>query len=255
LSIVGILTAVFIVANNRWYGSKDESLQVKDILHSKTWNIIAYYYGRENMLYLGDDTLRVSYPNGSFQDSGGFKFYSQPKGFPCESICLSYQVWFPVSFPWVKGGKLPGLWIGDMGANGGNHIENGYSIRYMWRSNGTGELYIYVPPNQLKEYYNMTVMNLDYGHSVWRGLFRFVANQWNNITLCVKLNKIGRYDGQIVSNVNGVMLNYTKMLWRTNMSQLVNGIMMHSFFGGNDPSWAPPFDTFILFRNFSTWQG
>jgi hypothetical protein len=221
----------------------------------KTWNITKMVYTNTDF----DGNVMVAiYPQGSYIPSGdikgGFNFYAQPTVFPRTSATLKYSVWFPNDFDWVKGGKLPGLWIGQIGASGGHHIHNGYSCRIMWRTNGQAESYLYVP-QQLTKFYNKTihVNNNDFGDSLWRGVFQFHKSSWNNISIGIKLNDIGANNGLLSIAINNVSMSYGDMIWREE-NLMINGLMMHTFFGGNDPSWATPKVQQVRFKDFVvTW--
>lgn len=217
--------------------------------NSTSWNVTNYIYGSEYCSY-SDGSLLVRYPQGSYQNTGGFKFYSQPPGFPAREACFSYEVYFPGGFPWTKGGKLPGMYIGDWGANGGNHIDSGYSARFMWRAGGAAEVYLYVPTGQLPEYYSSVTSNLDYGESLWRGRLVLAEGSWNSMRMCIGLNSPGAHDGTLSATINNVTLVYNSMQW-TPGPMPISGLMMNTFFGGNDPSWAAPEDTYARFRAFS----
>ena len=90
--------------------------------------------------------LQVTYPAGSLHSNGGTQLYSlwnTTDGSVFNSMMLSYELAFDENFPWVKGGKLPGLRGGPNpdGCSGGNE-PNGtdcFSTRLMWRTNGVGE--------------------------------------------------------------------------------------------------------------------
>ena len=124
------------------------------------------------------------------------------------SLLLSYSVYFPADFDFVKGGKLPGLYsstgfmnssTGTIDANtdscsGGAGNEAGkscWSIRLMWRENGEGELYLYLPIQKSGEYdpcgiteagnngksRENWICNSDYGVSLGRGKFQFTKGR------------------------------------------------------------------------------
>lgn len=218
---------------------------------SRVWKLVAYFYGQENIQITDLNTMQVKYPAGSFQNAGGFKFYSQPYGFPTNTACLTYSILFLNNFQWVKGGKLPGLWIGDIGANGGNHIDNGFSARFMWRSGGDAEVYLYLPNNQKNEYHQQIISNNDYGDYLWRSVFKFQQSQWNNISLCITLNTPQSYDGVLEAQINNITMNITNLMWTPNPTLKINGIMMNTFYGGNDPTWAPKDTMYSYFKNFT----
>lgn len=121
------------------------------------------------------------------------------------SLLLSYSVYFPQDFDFVKGGKLPGLYsstgsinasTGLIDANtdscsGGAGDDAGqscWSVRLMWRANGEGEAYLYLPIGRSGQYdpcgnsesgndgksRENWICNNDYGVSLGRGKFSFV---------------------------------------------------------------------------------
>jgi hypothetical protein len=52
---------------------------------------------------------------------------------------LEYEVYFPGSFDFVMGGKLPGMHGGNLQCSGYSSVPNGnncFSTRLMWRENG-----------------------------------------------------------------------------------------------------------------------
>jgi len=225
---------------------------------SAQWNIITYVYGKNQTSLLPGDVVKVQYPSGSWAPSagdldgyGGFDFYAQPKPFPTRRVVLSYQVMFDESFVWVRGGKLPGIWIGDISASGGNRNDHGYSIRMAWRPLGDAEVYLYVPSNQAAPYYEQPgyVTNFPYGDSLWRGSFHFKKCVWNDVKIYIKMNDRDRQNGMLRVKVNNVTMTFPMMTWTRNPSHMINGIMMDTFFGGSDKSWATPNLTFTYFRN------
>jgi hypothetical protein len=61
----------------------------------------------------------------------------------------------------------------------------------MWRTDGAGEVYAYIPtPNNLCSDSNI-ICNDDFGVSISRGSFTFVSGAWNLVTLLVQLNSPG----------------------------------------------------------------
>lgn len=227
-------------------------------MNDSNWNYTKVVYGNDTIRVIDNNTLAVKYPQGSYSPSseidGGFSFYMSPKNMELtDEVYLSYRVKFgdENGFDWVKGGMLPGIWIGRMGAFGGVFLEDGASMRVMWRSGGSAEAYVYVPPFQASDYYNLPgyVKNEGFGDSLGRGILQFNAGEWNDVVMHVKLNSPGQYDGILELNVNGLLLKYEKMNWR-NGSEPISGIMMQSFFGGADVTWATPLDQEITFSDF-----
>jgi hypothetical protein len=220
------------------------------------WQIVDTLFGRPNcQLSPSKEELVVLYPAGSYSPQGsirgGFQFYAQPAPFPNTQITFNYSVFFPQSFDFVKGGKLPGIWIGDVGANGGNHITTGASMRVMWRENGTAEAYVYTMAPQNETYYQLPGFhqNGQAGESIWRGSFQFNTGVWNTISMKVTLNTQGNMDGIMQLTINQVTMSYSQMRWQVR-GEKINGLMMQTFFGGEDVSWATPIDQTASFRNF-----
>ena len=82
--------------------------------------------------------------------NSGTLFYAYPTGDPRRhigtAVRLEYEVFLPAGFDFVKGGKLPGLMGGPSGDCGGGADPDGcFSVRLMWRRDGAGEAYMYVP--------------------------------------------------------------------------------------------------------------
>lgn len=221
------------------------------------WNIIDTTHG-DKLIRLVNNTLQVRYPRRSFSPSGqvkgGFQFYAAPSQiFPTKNVEFSYKIFAPSGFNWVKGGKLPGIWFGDIGANGGNHNVNGSSFRIMWRENGDLEAYLYTQAKQNVQFYNQSglVDNNEYGTSLWRGMFTLQPNSWNTITLKASINSDKDvFNGHIGLTVNNVTKTFNEMNWG-NPNINIEGLMMHTFFGGSDATWATPVDQHLYFKDFN----
>lgn len=100
-------------------------------------------------LAAGQAVIQTFYPQGSSNPGGETVGGSQFYGLTsldlksALSVTLAYSVFFPVSFDWVKGGKLPGLYGGRESCSGGDTAADCWSARFMWREEGMGELYLY----------------------------------------------------------------------------------------------------------------
>ncbi len=193
--------------------------------------------------------LRVHYPARSASPSvsrknnvplGGSQFYASLGIAPQERLRLSYSVRFPGNFNFVKGGKLPGLY-GGIGNSGGTipNGRDGFSCRLMWRKNGAGEIYAYLPSSK------------EYGTSLGRGNWRFKPGQWQRIEQELWLNQPGQADGRARVWVDGkLVLDQKDLIFRTAPELQIDGIFFSTFFGGGDRSWSTPQDTEIDFANF-----
>ncbi|MGB7440499.1 MAG: polysaccharide lyase [Coleofasciculaceae cyanobacterium] len=213
-------------------------------------------WGLQNTTELTDSSgkfgslLRVDYPEGSAAPSvsrnegaalGGAQFYAD-LGVPGkDSLRLSYYVRFAEDFDFVKGGKLPGLY-GGTGASGGNIPDgtDGFSTRFMWRGDGDGEVYAYLPTTE------------KYGTSLGRGNWKFQPGTWHYLEQEINLNDPGKANGELQVLLDGKsVLDQEGLTFRTTDKLKIDGIFFSTFFGGGDSSWATPQDTHIDFADFS----
>ncbi|MEL6382048.1 MAG: polysaccharide lyase [Cyanobacteria bacterium J06626_18] len=212
-------------------------------------------WGFDNLEILEDSQsgfeqiLRVHYPAGSASPvvareegvpMGGAQFYTDLALPPQTKLRLSYSVRFSEDFDFVKGGKLPGLFGGE-GNSGGNIPDgtDGFSTRLMWRQDGDGEVYAYLPASE------------GYGTSIGRGSWRFEPGVWYQIEQEVRLNHPERADGQIRLWVDGeLVIDEADVNFRTVESLQIDGLFFSTFFGGGDASWATPRDVYVDFAEF-----
>lgn len=207
--------------------------------------------------------LRVVYPANTFGSStDGTQFYSLfNNSSPFLSMLLSYEVAFDQNFQWVKGGKLPGIRGGPNpdGCSGGSQ-PNGtdcFSTRIMWRPNGSGEVYAYIPrPNNLCSNPSI-ICNPDFGVSIQRGAFGFKSGSWNRVSLLVQLNNPPNVaNGYVALFFNDIQaIKQTGLQLRASDVISAGGLYFSTFFGGDDTSWAPPADQNTYFRNIQVWAG
>jgi len=183
--------------------------------------------------------LHVTYPAGSASQTvtrdtgapvGGAQLYLEPEALvPASSLYLRYLVRFSPGFQFVKGGKLPGLFGGTV--NNGQHIPNGtngFSTRYMWRSGGDGEVYAYLPTS------------VTHGTELGKGDWVFSTGVWHSLEQHVVLNHPDQKDGSITVWYDGSQV-YTAsgLTFRTVSNLQIQGLFFSTFYGGDDPSWAP----------------
>ena len=237
-----------------------------------SWNITEVSHGKNSSLHqiavdpatnVGN-VLQVNYPAGSYKPSaaivGGIGVYACPPSiFPARSVRLSYQVYFPASFDPVKGGKLPGLFVGARGATGGNHVNISASCRIMWRRNNAqggfmAEAYVYRPTTQDSTYYSIpnSILNSVDGDSLWRGLVNFNKGSWNTVSIVLTVNTMSsghaNPDGYLELTVNGVTESFNRMIW-TSIGSTISGVLFTTFFGGADSTWATLVATSTYYKN------
>jgi len=227
----------------------------------ETWGIQSRgRWGMDNLEVLADPSeafssmLRVHYPAGSASPSvsrrddvplGGTQFYANLGIAPQTSLRLSYYLRFSDNFDFVKGGKLPGLFGGE-GASGGAKPDgtDGFSTRFMWRREGDGEVYAYLPTSDA------------YGTSIGRGNWRFQPGIWYHLEQEVTLNQPTRANGRVRVWLDGnLVLDEGNLEFRTVDQLQIDGLFFSTFFGGNDASWATPQDVYIDFADFTVSRG
>jgi hypothetical protein len=211
-------------------------------------------YGANNARLVRDErfgnVLRVQYPAGSSSSSyareghpvGGVEFKARLPG-ASPSIFLSYWLRFAPGFPWVKGGKLPGI-CGGTCPSGGARVSgfDGWSMRIMWRPRGAGEQYGYLLPAQA------------YGTELGLGAWTFDAGDWHRLDQELVLNTGGAANG--VSRVwfdadpsLAPTFEATNLTYRRDETS-ADTLFFSTFFGGHDAEWATPVDTYVDFARF-----
>ncbi len=253
-SLVGVVTCLADPARGKepclvWSGEFEGSWK-------EQWRVGKRAWGLQNLQAIKDTTepyptlLRARYPKGSASPTvaeqsgrprGGGQFYANLGMTPRDALHLRYCVRFPAGFDFVQGGKLPGLFGGSVGSGG--HVPdgtNGFSTRFMWRKNGDGEVYAYLPTS------------VKQGTSLGRGKWRFQPGKWHLVEQEVRLNTPGKSDGRIrVWFEEKLVLDETNLLFRTVGDLKIEGILFSTFFGGNDTSWATPVETTVDFAHFA----
>lgn len=198
--------------------------------------------------------MQVSYPAGSRAPSvssapmGGAGFYLPfDAGGYVASACLRYRVFFPESFDFTRGGKLPGIYGGvDRAPSGGARPtgDDGFSLRLMWRTDGAGEVYLYAP--------NMVPSSRAGGMEIGTGVWRFERGRWTDIVIETRLNQPGLSNGiarlwvddQLIMGVKGIRYRETDAMG-------IKGVMFSTFFGGKSADFAPATDQSLYFADFA----
>ncbi len=187
--------------------------------------------------------LEVTYPAGSSAPSSGKPGGAQAQlplavG-PVDNATLTYEVRFPVGFTFVKGGKLPGL-CGGACYTGGKNGQAGWSARFMWRTGGAGEAYVY------------SATTKGYGDSLGRGSWTWAADgNWHRVSQHVHMNTPGVADGTIDVSIDGVPVSHDAGIeFRVDGSVHIDSLLFSTFYGGHDSSWAPPSDQHLDFQTF-----
>ncbi|KAJ7114560.1 hypothetical protein C8R43DRAFT_127191 [Mycena crocata] len=241
----------------------DSTFRPKNLIASLSHDYTAAPDGRRSM--------KAHYPKGSYtythSPEGGISFYAPGPAAvdltTAREATFGYAVYFPEDFDFNLGGKLPGLYGGDdddrsISCSGGRRDDACFSARLMWREkSGMGEFYTYLPPGSPE---NDRVCNIPpksdcnptYGASIGRGSFSFAKGAWTTIAERVRLNDAGKANGELELFVEGESkIKVTGLVLRNNEAGRIRGIIMQTFFGGNEEVWASPKDQDVYFSQFS----
>ncbi|PPQ70410.1 hypothetical protein CVT26_013827 [Gymnopilus dilepis] len=222
----------------------------------------------------GKPAMKAHYPQGSYnfghEPEGGFSFYAPGPASvdltTAKEATFGYSVFFPEDFEFNLGGKLPGLYGGDtdegsIGCSGGSRSAACFSARLMWRDEGKGELYTYLPPYTDPQFAAneavcnvppLSDCNVEFGASVGRGAFRFATGAWTTISQRVRLNDVGEANGELELFANGEsVISVGGLILRDNDEGRIRGMQMQTFFGGSHPQFKTPKDQDTYFSDFS----
>ncbi|KAI7827002.1 hypothetical protein BC939DRAFT_446468 [Gamsiella multidivaricata] len=126
-------------------------------------------------------------------------------------------------------------------------------MRLMWRPNGLGEVYAYVPADAKSSLCQTpeVLCNDQYGKSIGRGLIYFTPGTWTHIDMVMVLNEpAGNQNGTLQVYQNGnLLISMNNIPYRSTGMVGFQGLMFSSFFGGSDSSYATPVDTSVYFKN------
>lgn len=154
---------------------------------------------------------------------------------------LEYKLRFSEDFDWIKGGKLPGLSGGrtNVGGNPPNG-KDGWSVRFMWRTDGIGSAYVYHPDQPRK-----------WGEHFRLDNFWFEKGLVHTIGLEVIMNTPGKHDGIIRAWLDGVLVvEETAIRFRDIADLKIDTLHFGTIFGGHTANWAPGKDEHIDFGSF-----
>ncbi|WVQ96064.1 hypothetical protein IAU59_003164 [Kwoniella sp. CBS 9459] len=206
----------------------------------------------------GSNALVASYPAGTVGlSSAGYSFYTEGahNGVQVDGareVSFSYSVYMNDGFQFVKGGKMPGLYGGTSlsqakSCSGGRQDsrDSCFSARLMWRTNGAGEIYDYLPVPY-------TDSDTGYGESIQRGAYSWATGRWTTVAMRLKLNDIGQSNGEQELVVDGqTVISLKDLTFATAEGTKIYGIMAQTFFGGHTDEWASPVDQNIWFKDWS----
>src|SRR5262249_27928937 len=152
------------------------------------------------------------------------------------SLTLKYRLKFPTGFDWGRGGKLPGLFGGEIGQESGGNHGNGWAARDM----GGGQR---TPRAGAGDFYSPARSGLatDLGLSRWK----FAADgRWHSIE-----QRVDRTAQTITVWYDNKQVFTTKV---TGISAIpFSGVFFSTFFGGHESRWGPRRTVHAFFSTFS----
>jgi len=192
----------------------------------------------------GKKSLRVAYPAGSFGplETG----LNTPLSItPGDEYYLSYWLMFDEQFSWGSanhGGKLPGL-AGKGYCSGGETCQgsNGFTARYMWRTDGQAVIYLYHMDKPGTWGDDMPLLDAT-GQPLY-----FQKGEWINLVQRLRINTGDNRDGELQVWFNGVEALNRKGLRFVNNKSQIDMVYFSTFHGGGDDSWVPAHDSWIWF--------
>ncbi|OFY70536.1 MAG: hypothetical protein A2Y71_14535 [Bacteroidetes bacterium RBG_13_42_15] len=162
-----------------------------------------------------------------------------------ENAVLSYKVLFQAGFEFVKGGKLPGL--GGGAGNSGGEVPTGYdgwSVRFMFKERGTICAYLYHA--RMKGQFGDKLFLRYNGEHVLLN-----TGSWNTITMSLAMNDPEKDNGIVKVKVNGIEADeLDPVCFRKTADLKIDQLFFSCFMGGDDDSYSPGQDQFIMFKDF-----
>ncbi len=188
-------------------------------------------------------SLQVLYPEGGVGSSAGGALWKMSVG-RFDDLYCAYYVRFEPDFDFVKGGKLPGLAGGAANTGGRKPVgTDGWSARMMWRARGKVVQYVYhvdQPTNYGEDFH--------WDHA---GQRFFRPGIWHRVEHRIVINTPGQRDGVVQGWFDGVLaLDRRDVRFRDVDAFAIDAFAFSTFFGGSDPTWAPPKDERVTFDQF-----
>ncbi|VUD67277.1 Extracellular exo-alpha-L-arabinofuranosidase [Thalassocella blandensis] len=159
---------------------------------------------------------------------------------------LNYDVMFENGWEFVRGGKLPGLGPNNDTAGCNPISPSGWSGRVMWRPGGTPVIYSYHQDRANR-----------CGDDIYSNR-TFSVGQYQAISLHVKVNDPGQYNGNMTLYLNGERIasqENVRLRQDGGSHTQITQFLFHTFFGGSDWSWAPSKTVYSRFDNFAVYPG
>ena len=214
------------------------------------WGASASAIKNAKRLKPGEGVLTLTLPSGGHGSAGGVNLKCVPKDFPCSSAELKYSVYIPKDWDCVKGGKLPGFFIGKNGTGGKSYDKDNGSARLMWRQGNQLVSYLYLCTDQgditkqgpefLRACNNKFP---DAGIDMWRETKEKLVlkeGTWNTIVYGLSLNEKGKRNGRLWLELNGKRVSVNDACFTSNPDKvMIGGFQFSCWYGGSNATWAP----------------
>ncbi len=153
------------------------------------------------------------------------------------TLYYGYRFKLSANFPFVLGGKLPGIGGGTSNTNGKIPTgKDGWSVRMMWQKDGTLTQYVYHPDQPSK-----------FGDSMPFDMQALSLNKWHTLQTKVSLNQAGKKNGSITTWLDGkIVLNRRNLRFRNGNNLKINRLLFASFYGGQGAEWAPKWNSSLF---------
>ncbi|HEY4503714.1 MAG TPA: hypothetical protein VJJ28_01235 [Candidatus Paceibacterota bacterium] len=201
---------------------------------------------------LSRHVLEIKYPQGKVgqEENGGGAQWKHRFEKSYDKCTVEYQVMFPVSFDFVRGGKLPGFG-GGTSPGGGKKSDgqDGFSTRIMWREQGEIFQYMYWMERAPEKRWGDDLPWTDINGN--KNPFCFVPGQWHTLKTEIIMNTSGERDGEIVSWFDGKLALSCLGAFRAKGATFgIDNFNFTTFFGGNTLDWAPTKNEVLYFADF-----
>lgn len=176
----------------------------------------------------GTNSMRVAYVG---YESGSRRVIYNHTIPSAQVYSLGFDVLFHPDFDFARGGKMHGFFPTNAVAGGNTVGDDEWSVRVMWHNEGYVQTYVYHQD-----------MGGTYGSAKRHSTFQFQKGRWYSVTLIVKVNDFGLYNGYAQIWVDGnLMVDHTNLRLRNvnTTASLISQVTFNTFHGGSDTSWAP----------------
>lgn len=155
-----------------------------------------------------------------------------------DEYVLAYRVYFPLSFDWVEGGKLPGLSGRAYGVTAGGTSAGGaldprsWSGRLYWKPGGGLVSYLYVPYAAGRSFPGYGISPRWMNDTAYA---RLIPGRWNDLKIRYRMNTPGVRNGIHQGWLNGTLcIDLNDVVYRdaAHPDLRINQLFAACFYGG-----------------------